>query len=79
MRESNLEGVASHDGPSRALSVREGGGEASVGYAQARLLSLEIGKVGVPTCCGSAEGNTFGGVIASRRRTPRGRRTRACA
>ena len=53
----------------------------SVGFGvrAGRLLSLEIGKVGVPTCCGSAEGNIVGGVFASRQRTPRGRRTRACA
>jgi hypothetical protein len=53
----------------------------SVGFRvrAGRLLSLEIGKVGVPTCCGSAEGNIVDGVFASRLRTLRGRRTRACA
>jgi hypothetical protein len=49
------------------------------GVRAGRLLSLEIGNTGVPTCCGSAEGNIVGGVFASRLRTPRGRRTRACA
>jgi hypothetical protein len=49
------------------------------GVRAGRLLSLEIGNTGVPTCCGSAEGNIGGGVFASRQRTPRGRRTRACA
>jgi hypothetical protein len=49
------------------------------GVRAGRLLSLEIGNTGVSTCCGSAEGNIGGGVFASRQRTPRGRRTRACA
>jgi hypothetical protein len=31
MRTLYIEGLASHDGPSRASAVREGGGEASVG------------------------------------------------
>ena len=74
----NIEGVASHDGPEPCVVVREGGGEASVGYVQAGLLSLEISLFGVPTLSYSAEGNIVGGVFASRRRTPRGRRTCAC-
>jgi hypothetical protein len=35
--------------------------------------------LGVPTRSKTSEGNTAGGVIASRQRTPRGLRTRACA
>ena len=31
MKESNIEGVATHDGPEPCVVVREGGGEASVG------------------------------------------------
>ena len=42
MRESNIEGVASRGGPEPCVVVREGGGEASVGYVQAGLLSLVI-------------------------------------
>ena len=34
--------------------------------------------LGVPTRSKTSEGNTAGGVIASRQRTPRGLRTRAC-
>ena len=45
---------------------------------QAGLLSLEISLFGVPTLSYSAEGNIVDGVFASRRRTPRGRRTCAC-
>jgi hypothetical protein len=50
----------------------------SQGYVQAGLLSREIKEVGVPTLLANAEGHIAGGVIASRQRTPRGRRTRAC-
>ena len=45
---------------------------------QAGLLSREIYCFGVPTPSYKAEGNIAGGVFASRRRTPRGRRTCAC-
>jgi len=41
------------------------------------LLSLEISESGVPTWSDTTEGNTAGGVFASRRWTPRGRRTQA--
>jgi hypothetical protein len=49
------------------------------GYAQAGLLSREIKGFGVPTSLSEAEGNIVGRAIASGRRTPRGRRTCACA
>ena len=48
------------------------------GYVQAGLLSLVIFLSGVPTRSYNAEGNIVGGVFASRRRAPRGRRTCAC-
>ena len=38
MRESNIEGVASHDGPEPCVAVREGGGEASVGVRAGRAI-----------------------------------------
>ena len=38
MRESNIEGVASHDGPEPCVVVREGGGEASVGVRAGRAI-----------------------------------------
>jgi hypothetical protein len=37
-----------------------------------------MGLSGVPTRSETTEGNTGGGVFASRQRTPRGRRTCAC-
>ena len=48
------------------------------GHVQARLLSREIKEFGVPTRSKHVEGNIAGGAIASRQRTPRGQRTRAC-
>src|SRR5665648_628724 len=65
--------------PSRASAVREGGGEASVGVRAGGLLSLVKVRIGVPALSYGAEGNIVGGVFASRWRTPRGRRTSACA
>jgi hypothetical protein len=38
MRESNIEGVASHGGPELCVVVREGGGEASVGVRAGRAI-----------------------------------------
>jgi hypothetical protein len=38
MRESNIEGVASHGGPEPCGVVREGGGEASVGVRAGRAI-----------------------------------------
>lgn len=78
MRVLYVEGVAIHGGPEPCVVVREGGGEASAGVVRAGLLSREIVRwFGVPTSSLLAEGHAAGGVSASRRRTPRGRRTRA--
>ena len=38
MRESNIEGLAVHDGPEPCVVVREGGGEASVGVRAGRAI-----------------------------------------
>ena len=56
----------------RSVRARRSVGQ---GYVQAGLLSREIREFGVPTLSNWVEGNIVGGVIASRRRTPRGRRT----
>jgi len=78
MRVLYVEGVAIHDGPEPCVVACEGGGEASVGVVRAGLLSREMPRrFGVPTSSLKAEGHALGGVIASRRGTPRGRRTRA--
>jgi hypothetical protein len=42
------------------------------GCVQAGLLSLEIGNTGVPTCCGSAEGNIVGSVMRELSADPAG-------
>jgi hypothetical protein len=76
MRVLYVEGVAIHDAPEPCVVVREGGGEASVGVVRAGLLSREMPKKsGVPTSSLKAEGDVAGDASASRRRTPRGRRT----
>jgi hypothetical protein len=75
MRELYIEGVAIRGGPESCVGVREGAGEALTGVVRAGLLSREMLGSGVPTPSNQAEGNIAGGVIASRRGTPRGQRT----
>ncbi len=79
MEESYIEDLASHGGPDHALATREGAAKRWTGVRAGRILSLEIATIGVPTRSQTTEGNTAGGVFASRQRTPRGRRTCACA
>ncbi|MCA1699885.1 MAG: group II intron reverse transcriptase/maturase [Actinobacteria bacterium] len=79
MKESYIEDLASHGGPDHALATREGAAKRWTGVRAGRILSLEIATIGVPTRSQTTEGNTAGGVFASRQRTPRGRRTCACA
>jgi hypothetical protein len=38
MKESNIEGVANHDGPESCVDVREGGGEALTGVRAGRAI-----------------------------------------
>ena len=72
------EGVAIHGGPESCVGVPRGRSEALTGGVRAGLLSRETPmKFGVPTLSLCAEGNTAGGVFASRRWTLRGRRTQA--
>jgi len=42
MKESDIEGLATHDGPESCAGAREGAGEALTGGVQAGLLSREI-------------------------------------
>src|SRR6266571_736176 len=49
MKESDIEGLATHGGPEPCVGVRKGVGEALVGGVQAGLLSREINSIGVPT------------------------------
>jgi hypothetical protein len=78
MQESYEKGVANHLGPELCGASREAGYEALVGVRAGRVLSPEITQNGVPTLSGCAEGNTVSSKSASWRRTPRGRRPRAC-
>jgi hypothetical protein len=78
MKGSYIEEVAIRGGPDHALATREGAAKRWIGVHAGRLLSLEISESGVPTWSDTTEGNIAGGVIASRRWAPRGRRTRAC-
>ena len=79
MREPYVEDLASHGGPESCVGDPRGRSEALTGVHAGRLLSLENSIVWGADAVVGAEGNTAGGVIASRQRTPRGRRTRACA
>lgn len=78
MRVLCIEDLASHGGLSYASAACEGGGEALMGVVWAGLLSREtVPEIGVPTSFPTSEGDAAGGAIASRRWTPRGRRTQA--
>ena len=75
MRTPDIEGVAIHDGPESCVGVPRGRSEALTGVVRAGLLSREDCQIGVPTPSRLAEGHATDGAIASRRGTPRGRRT----
>ena len=49
MRESHIEGVASHDGPESGICASEGICEAWTRVRAGRVLSREKGNSGVPT------------------------------
>ena len=79
MRESDIEELATRGGPEPCAVVREGGGEASVGARVGRAIEPRNLLVRGADAVLQAEGNIAGGAFASRWRTPRGRRTWACA
>ena len=68
------EDVANHIGPEPCAGVREDIGEASVGECIGQPLSREIDVIPGADTVLLVEGNTDGHVIASARRTGRGRR-----
>ena len=74
MEELYVEGVATHGGPESCVGVCEGVGEALTGAHAGRAIEPRNHRFGVPTLFEMAEGNIGGGVIASRRRTPRGQK-----
>src|SRR5262245_45898885 len=60
MKESDIEGVATHDGPESCAGAREDVGEALTGGVQSGLLSREIPIVRGADAVPIAEGNTAG-------------------
>ena len=78
MEELYVEGVATHGGPESCVAVCEGGGEALTGGTCRPGYRATKCEFRGAHAVGMAEGNIGGGVIARRRRTPRGQRTRAC-
>ena len=77
MRELYDEDPASRVGLESCVGDPRGRSEALTGVHAGRLLSLENSIVQGADAVVGAEGNIAGGVIASRRRALRGRRTRA--
>ncbi len=70
MKESHIEGVATHDGPESCVDVRKGVGEALTGVRVGEVSSREI----IPPGCrrGSGPGRQYGQVrIALRPKNPR--------
>src|SRR6266568_8827350 len=78
MKESDIEGLATHGGPESCVGAREDAGEALTGGVQAGLLSREINSIGVPTRSRTWKATPGAALDASRPRAPRGRRTKAC-
>jgi hypothetical protein len=79
MRTLYIEVLAIHDGPEPCVGCPRGR-RRSVGRGmRRRAIEPRQNEIGVPTLSYEAEGNIVVGTFASRWRTPRGRRTSACA
>ena len=74
MRESHIEGVATHDDPESCVVDRKVRGEALTGACAGTVLSREIKQFRVPTLLTEAEGHTGSTVTARYCPTLRGRR-----
>lgn len=74
MKESYVEGVATHDDPESCVVHREVPGEALTGACTGTVLSREIKHFRVLTLLSEAENNTGRAVIVRRAPTLRGRR-----
>jgi hypothetical protein len=75
MKEPRVKDLASHGGPESCVGDPRGRSEALTGVHAGRLSSLENSNVQGADAVVGAEGNTSGGVIASRHWALRGRRT----
>jgi hypothetical protein len=79
MKESYVEDIASHGGPGHALAAREGAAKRWIQGARRPAIEPRNAFDWGADAVVFSEGNTAGGVIASRQRAPRGLRTRhAC-
>ena len=74
-----VEGVAIRDGPESCVGVREGVGEVLTGVRAGGAIEPRNSCIRGADALQMAEGNTVGGVFASRRQALRGQRTCACA
>lgn len=79
MKESYVEGLATHNDPESCVAVCKESDEALTGVRIGRVLSREITRSLVPTLLSEAEGETAPVVNARQRQTTRGRRPLACA
>jgi len=78
MKESYVEGLATHDDPESCVGARKGDGEALTGESAGRVLSREIKHTRGPTLLSEAEGHMARGALASSELPLRGRRPLAC-
>ena len=78
MKESYIEVLATHDGPEPCVGDPRGRSEALDRGARRPAIEPRNAFDRGADAIVDAEGNTGGGVFASRQRTPRGLRTRAC-
>jgi hypothetical protein len=75
MQELYVEGLATHGGPELCVDDPRGRGEALAGARAGRAIEPRNQHLRGAGAVQEAEGNIAGGVIASRRGTPRGQRT----
>src|ERR1035438_7765533 len=79
MEELYVEGLATHGDPESCVDDPRGRGEALTGARAGRAIEPRNQASGVPTRFTTWKAALLAALCASRWRTPRGRRTRACA
>jgi hypothetical protein len=79
MEELYAEGLATRGGPESCVAFREGRGEALTGVRAGRAIEPRNVSFGVPTLFVKRKATSLAALSASRQRTSRGLRTRACA
>ena len=79
MKESDMEGVASHHGPGSCVGGGNAAGEAWTGVRAGQPLSSEIKRSGAPTTFRCREGHTGRRARSERRSGPTESKTLACA